>query len=218
MSRNLSLQFFIKLVAVAFTMCVFGCATKAGFKQGAKTAERMNDARNELLAAKSQTEATTTVLNEFGKQEGIDLPTQLEEFGKAIDSMESQFGSARKSVGEVNEQGTKFFQTWENEIALMTNEDIRQRSATRKSNLLESFNKIGANMHNAEEAYAVFMSDLRDVERFLSIDLTHGGIAAISDNIQKTNADSQTLQKQIDAVIAELSRVAPEMPKMPPPK
>ena len=212
MSRKSSLQVFFTLVVIAFTACFAGCATKAGFKQGAKTAARMDDAQTELLAAKSQTEATTTALNDFGKQEGIDLPTQFKEFGKAIDSMESQFGKARKSVAKVNEQGNKFFQEWEQEIALMTNEDLRQRSETRKNNLLGNFNKIGASMQTAEEAYGAFMSDLRDVERFLSIDLTPGGIAEISDTVQKTNADSETLQKQIDAVIAELSRVAAEMP------
>jgi hypothetical protein len=37
------------------------------------------------------------------------------------------------------------------------------------------------------------MSDFRDVERFLFIDLPPGGIAAICNTIQKTNADSQTL-------------------------
>ena len=215
MSRKSSLQVLFTLVVIAFTTYLVGCATKAGFKQGAKTAERMNDAQTELLAAKSQTEATTTALNDFGKQDGIDLPTQFKEFGKAIDSMESEFGRARKSVAKVNEQGNKFFQDWENEIALMTSEDIRQLSETRKTNLLESFNRIDASMQQAEAAYGAFMSDLRDVERFLSIDLTTGGIAAISDTIQKTNADSQTLQKQIEAVIAELSRVAAEMPKMP---
>ena len=212
MSRKSSLKILFALVVIAFAAYFVGCTTTAGFKQGAKAAAKMNDAQNELLAAKSQTEATTTVLNEFGKQEGIGLATQFKEFGKAIDSMESQFGKARKSVEKVNEQGNKFFQEWEQEIALMTNEDLRQRSETRKNNLLESFNKIGASMQTAEEAYGAFMSDLRDVERFLSIDLTPGGIAEISDTVQKTNADSETLQKQIDAVIAELSRVAAEMP------
>ena len=215
MSSKSSLTVFLVLVVIAFTAYFVGCTTKAGFKQGAKTAARMDDAQTELLAAESQTEATTTALNEFGKQEGIDLPTQFKEFGKAIDSMESQFGRARKSVTKVNEQGNKFFLEWDNEIALITNEDIRQRMETRKTNLLGSFSRIDASMQQAEAAYGTFMSDLRDVERFLSIDLTPGGIAAVSDTIQKTNADSATLQKQIEAVIEELARVAPEMPEMP---
>ena len=212
MSRKSSLQVFCTLAIIAFAAYFVGCATMAGFKKGARAAASMNDAQNELLEAKSQTEATTISLNAFNKQDDIDLPTQFKEFRKAIHSMESQFGRARRSVEKANEKGDKFFHEWEQEIALITNEDLRQRSETRKKNLLESFNKIGASMQPAEDAYGIFMSDLRDVERFLSIDLTPEGIAEISDTVQKANADSETLQEKIDAVIAALSRMAAEMP------
>ena len=211
MSRKLNLLVFLSCVAIALTAHLAGCAT-TGHKQGAKTASSMNDAQDELLKTKGQIEATTTILNEFGKQEGIDLPTQYKEFGKAIDSVESQFRKARKRVEKVNEEGTKFFQEWEKEAALITNQDLKDRSEKRKNNLLGSFNKIGASMQPAEETYNAFMSDLRDIEKYLSIDLTPEGLVEISDTIKKANADGSKLQKQIDAVIAELSRVTAEMP------
>jgi hypothetical protein len=189
-----------------------GCTTQPGFKKGAETAAIMSDAQRELRAAKIQTEETTTLLSQLGPRPNVDLPTQLSDFRAAVSRTESQFDAARESMRSVNRQGDAFLQDWANEIALMSNQDLRQRSEARKQNLVQSFSETNDSMDSVEGGYSVFMSDLRDVERFLGVDLTPEGIAELSGTIAQTNADSQRLQGRIDVVISHLARVATELP------
>lgn len=212
MSTKPCLRVFLQFVFFAFSMYLAGCATKTGFKQGARTATLMNDAQRELRAVQTQNETTTSAMNALGKQEGTELPQQFEGFRKSVDLLESRFVAARKRVNQVTMEGDKFFHSWEKEIALITNPELQQRSEARKNSIFANFNRIDETMQGAEDAFAVSMSDLRDVERFLSVDLTPEGISQVADTIQKANTDASTLHIQIDAVIEQLSRVSAELP------
>ncbi len=66
-------------------------------------------------------------------------------------------------------------------------------------------------MQGANESLVPFISDLQDIQRYLGNDLTAQGIAAISDVVKETNTNAETVEKKLDAAIAEIDRVAAEM-------
>lgn len=212
MSRKfISSLVFFTVIAFGMMGYMLGCASTP-HQRAAKTQSDMYSTQIEFLKTKSQIDATMTTLNGLSQPESTDLPKQYKELVKGINGVESQFNKALKGVDKVHKQSQAYFQEWEKEIESIMNPDIKKSSEERRSTLLESYNKISSTIQPAKEVHITFLSDLRDIETFLKVDLTPKGIASISDVISKSQADAITVNERIDAVITELDRVAAEMP------
>lgn len=212
MSRKfISSLVFFTVIAFGVMGFVLGCATTP-HQRAVKAQSDMYSAQTEFLKTKSHIDGTMTTLNGLSQEAGTDLPKQYNELVTGINGIESQFKKALKEVDNVHKESDAYFKEWEKEIASIMNPDIKKRSEERRSTLLESYNKISSTIQPAEEAYIAFLSNLRDIETFLKMDLTPKGIASISDIISKSQADAITVNERIDAVTAELNRVAAEMP------
>lgn len=83
----------------------------------------------------------------------------------------------------------------------MRNEDIRTRSEDRRNEVALRFNRISRQYDVTKTSFEPFMSDMRDVQRFLATDLTVGGLSAIKDVSEKANRDAVPLK----ASMAQLS-------------
>jgi hypothetical protein len=83
----------------------------------------------------------------------------------------------------------------------MQNEDIRNRSEARRIEVAAQFDRISRQYDAASIAFQPYMSDLRDVQKYLSTDLTAGGLAAIKETTAKTTTDAAPLKE----ILARLS-------------
>jgi len=77
----------------------------------------------------------------------------------------------------------------------MHNEDIRIRSEARRNEVAARFARISQQYDDARVAFQPYMSDLRDVQKALSTDLTSGGLSAITEIAAKTTRDAAPLKE-----------------------
>ncbi|MEI9960889.1 MAG: DUF2959 family protein [Limisphaerales bacterium] len=101
---------------------------------------------------------------------------------------------------EMKSQGAAYFANWDVETAQIHSEDIRHRSAARKQEVAANFARISDQYDETKNAFAPFMSDLRDVQKFLSTDLTAGGLAAIKDVAAKATRDAVPLKESMSSL------------------
>jgi len=93
------------------------------------------------------------------------------------------------------------------------NPDIQKRSDERRETLGNTYDKIAENNIGVKEAFRTYVSDINEIERFLSNDLTRDGInsiSTISDNVVE-NGDHlrnelQNLQSAIEEARREMRR------------
>jgi uncharacterized protein YhaN len=164
---------FVYLVIFAFGMTAFmiGCAS-TGPQQALKTTSSMRDTKDELLLTKAQVRATMTSLNSLVGESENDLRTQYAQYSKEVKSTDRQAKKLRDRADKMNAQSGAYFTTWEKNLETIQNPDIRKRSEERRAQAFDSYKKIDTAMQSANEAFDPFLSNLKDIQRYLGNDLT----------------------------------------------
>ena len=73
--------------------------------------------------------------------------------------------------------GAACFAKWDKESAQIQNENIRSRSEARQAEVGGKFSQISQTYEETKLAFQPFMSDLREVQKYLAMDLTAGAVA-----------------------------------------
>jgi hypothetical protein len=177
-----------------------GCATK-GYERGNRAAQDVQTAANRIAALPLQIERTTASLDDLINKPQADLRPQFRQFNANLNEVEStarDIATARRAMGE---RSKEFFAAWDAQLAEINNEDIRARSQARKTEVTQRMDGIKRDYAVAEAAFRPFLSELQDVRKFLSLDLTPGGLAAIKPTVTKANANAA----QLTATITQLT-------------
>jgi hypothetical protein len=179
-----------------------GCASK-GYERGNRTAQDVQNAANRIAALPVQIDRTMASLDDLINKPQADLRPQFRQFNAHLNEVEStarEIATARRSMGE---RSKEFFAEWDAQLALINNEDIRARSQARKTEVTQNMDDIKRNYAEAETAFRPFLTELQDVRKFLSLDLTPGGLAAIKPSVTKAKANAAQLTASITQLTEE---------------
>jgi hypothetical protein len=203
---------------LAFTAAVAilaGCASH-NYDQGSATAAGLKESADKIEAADGQLDATLASLNDLVNNPQSDLRPQYKKYSDNVDGLASLAKHVADSVTAMRENGKEFFAKWNEQLAGIKNEDIRNRSAARQKEVSDELLNVKRSYAEVEIAFQPFMSDLRDVQKYLGTDLTPGGVAAMKDIAPKANATGATLKASVNKLAADfkslglaMSAVAP---------
>lgn len=173
-----------------------GCASK-GYDKGNQTAQNIQTTANRIAALPAQIDKTLASLNDLVNKPQADLRPQFKQFNANVSEVEAaakEIAAARRKMGEKSKE---FFAEWDKQLAQINNEDIKARSEARKKDVADKMEAIKKSYTEAEVAFRPFMGELMDVRKYLSVDLTPGGVAAIKDTVAKANVDAAKLGEKI---------------------
>ena len=89
----------------------------------------------------------------------------------------------------------------------MNSTEIRELADERKVKLQAVFGNIKTFMEPARDQFIAWLADLKDLQKYLSNDLTIGGVDAAKELIAKSKTEGQGVQQTMDKVIAELNTI-----------
>jgi chromosome segregation ATPase len=198
MKRSLQkLQLTAGLTACTAALLLAAGCTSSGYDTGNQTAQNIQTAANRIAALPGQIDKTVASLDELVKKPQADLRPQFKQFTANLNEVESaakDIAAKRRSMGEKSKE---FFAKWDAQLAQITNEDIKARSEARKKEVSDRMEAIKRSYTEAETAFRPFMSELKDVQKYLSVDLTPGGTAAIKNTVTKADEDAAKLNTTI---------------------
>lgn len=192
-----------------------GCAS-SGYDKGNKTAQNIQTAANRIAALPGQIDKTLASLDELVNKPQTDLRPQFKQFNAHLNDVESaakDIGDARRSMGEKSKE---FFAAWDAELALINNEDIKARSQARKTEVTTQLDNIKRSYTEAEVAFRPLMSELQDIKKYLSVDLTPAGIAAIQPTVAKAKMNAAGLTGKISQLAADFKALGLAMSSVTP--
>jgi outer membrane murein-binding lipoprotein Lpp len=194
----------ISLVAIVTTAGILaGCSSPTGYQKGARAATAINAAADDITQTSAQVERTIVALNDLVKRPQPDLRPQFRTFTAAVDNLDSIARRVSNQADNMRSRGAAYFDQWSQDLATIQNEDIRSRSQARQKEVAARFQAVAANYDQAKAGLQPFLSDLRDVQRFLATDLTPGGIGAVEKFAAKANDDAVPLRKSLDSLADE---------------
>jgi hypothetical protein len=166
-----------------------GCASD-NYKESAHTAVELNQSSGMITRGNRLIDESLADLNDLVSNPNADLRQQYKRFDHSVIELGESARDLASEAGEMKAQGADYFAKWDKESAQIQNEDIRNRSETRRSEVALRFDRMSEQYAEAKMAFRPFLSDLRDVQKFLSTDLTAGGLAAIKDTAAKATKDA----------------------------
>ncbi len=178
-----------------------------GYKLADKTGASIAEFRDEILNVKKEVDAAMVALDKVVASAASDPRAAYKEFAKSVPRVDDAAKKAKKRAEDMKERGQAYFKDWEKEMAAVSNPDVRKLAEERKAKLQSTFDSIRTFMEPARDQFNTWLADLKDLEKYLSNDLTIGGIDAAKELIAKARTEGQGVQQTLDKVIAELNTI-----------
>ena len=206
-TKKLILNLFTFAAAVVLAT---GCAS-TGNDKAASTSKSLTKSSHMIVKANMLIDQTLAKLNDLVSNPSPDMRKQFEAFNSSVNDLGSKDLAVACQAKEMKAKGAEYFENWDKETAQIRNEKIRNRSEARQHEVAASFARISQQYDETRTAFQPFMSDLRDVQKFLGTDLTAGGLAAIKDVAAKATREAAPLKKSIGKLADEFKSMGLSM-------
>ncbi|RQW89542.1 MAG: hypothetical protein EHM79_03085 [Geobacter sp.] len=200
--------FFTALLLGAFT-CLTGCAT-TGIDRATKTTDSMQAVEEDYLKASEQIDVTRVSLENLIKPQQPDLRKSYDEYADNVEKMEKLGKQLDRHSEKMRARGNVYFTEWENSY---TNPEIRELSERRRIEMREVYAKIPEASIGVRGSLKSYLTDIKEIQRYLSYDLTPAGIEAIRPIAQRAVIDGDSVKEAIKPVLAAIDLVKAEMPQ-----
>jgi DNA anti-recombination protein RmuC len=202
--RTLMITAFCSL-AITFVVSRAGAAADT-FKQSAELKRKTAKTSKDIDKYVSQLDKTEQVLSAVGQAEGKELKKRYESFSREVKELEEDQKHAISDIDQMKAAGGAYFSSWDASITQMSNPDLKQASAERRSKVMKDHQELSATLSDLGSQLQPFMSNLQDLRSFLGADLSPANVAKAGDMIQKSQADAQALKGTIAGVQTTLKQ------------
>lgn len=174
-----------------------GCATR-GYEKAQATSDAITSATREVELAWAQVSETTNTLQALTTTPPGELQPAFEQYRKSIRALEKTVENLRKETSAMEQRGQSYFDTWNVRLGEILNEDIRARSAERQREVTNQFTEIQRRYQNAREKFEPLMSNLRDIQAALGIDLTPAGVESARRFINRIDVAANDARRALE--------------------
>jgi hypothetical protein len=199
--------FTLATLGVAGLLLAGASANAAGYKLADKVGTDIAEFRDEIVDVKKAVDATMVALDKIVAQATTDPRKAFKAFDSSVPKIDDAAAKARKRSDDMKARGKQYFDKWEKDIASVSDPEIRKLAEERKAKLQATFGNIRTTMEPARDQFNAWLAPLKDLQKYLSQDLTISGIDAAKDLIAKSKSGGVEVQQTLDKVIAELNTV-----------
>lgn len=198
----------LPLLAALALAAVPNAARAQGYKLADKVGASIAEFRDEIVQVKKESDAALAALDKIVAEATVDPRKAYKEFEKCVPKVDSAAAKARKRAEDMKKEGKTYFDKWEKDLAAVKDPDIRKLAEERKTQLQATFSNIKGFMEPARDQFAPWLSNLKDLQKYLGQDLSIGGIDAAKGQIGKARTEGRAVQETLEKVVGELNSIA----------
>lgn len=172
-----------------------------------KLAASIRDARGETIHTADQLKITLDVLTGLTKQTKGDLRPAFNAFTAEIPKTEAAAASTRARVQLMGGDGQKYFADWQQTISGVANESLRKKAQKRFDAAKKSYDKVGVALKDTGEKFSPFLSDLTDIQKVLSTDVTAAGVKSLKSTVSDANWRHKGVKWAVDSALSEMKKM-----------
>ncbi|OGU00223.1 MAG: hypothetical protein A2079_00360 [Geobacteraceae bacterium GWC2_48_7] len=187
-----------------------GCAT-TGTKLATKTTNTMQTVETDYRQAALQIDATRASLEDLMNPGQTDMQTAFKAYTRNVEKMESIGKQLDNHSQKMTARGNDYFAEWEKQGSTYTNPQIRELSEQRRMELRDVYLKVPEASIGVRGNMNAYLADIRDIQKYLSNDLTPQGVQAIKPIAERAVKDGENLRESVRPVLAAIERAKTEM-------
>lgn len=204
---SLTLSAAIILGTAAF---LGGCAT-TGMDRSVSTTNSIREVDSEIRRMITQIDATGSSLDALVMADKPDLKKNFDAYTDQVAKLDHEGERTIKRMDEMKSRSKEYFAEWETQGDTFTNPQIRELSEERRTRLATIYAQVPAAGVGIKGAYLAYLTDLKEIQMFLSNDLTPRGIEAIDPVAKKTVQDREALKASFEPVLSALDDIKVEL-------
>ncbi len=198
---------FFPLVLLGAITCLTGCAT-TGMDRATKTTNSMQTVEGDYRQASAQIDATSASLEDLIKPDQTDMKKAYDAYAENAVKMEKSGKQLEMHSEKMRARGNEYFAEWESSY---TNPEIRELSERRRIEMREVFAKIPEASIGVKGALKSYLTDIREIQMYLSNDLSPQGIEAIKPIARRAIMDGDSLRETVKPVLSAIDSAKAEM-------
>lgn len=207
--RNHTRVLFAILMTGA-AVCLSGCAT-TGMDRSVKTSNSIQEFDDEIGKLVVQLDATAASLDTLLVPGQPEVKKSFDSYTDNVVMLEKEGNRVLRRMEEMKSQSKEYFAEWEKQGSAYSNPRIRELSEERRLKLAETYARVPAAGAGIKVSYLAYLSDLKEIQKYLSNDLTPQGVASITPVAQNTTPDLEALKASLQPVIAALEEIKAEL-------
>jgi hypothetical protein len=207
--RSYSVAIFAMIVLSTVSF-LGGCAT-TGMDRSVKTSSSIREVDREIRKMIVQIDVTAASLDSLVAPGQTALKKPFDKYSDNLEKFDKEGNKVLKRLEEMKARSNKYFAEWEKEGDAFTNPEIRALSAERRVKLAEIYARVPAAGYGVKGNYHAYLTDLKEIQKFLSTDLTPKGIESITPVVKKSIQDQDALKQSLQPVIAALDEIKAEL-------
>lgn len=182
-----------------------------GYSRGEDASKGMDKTSSEVEAIVTQTDLTLSSLSNLVYNPAPDLVPQYKNFQGANKKLSSLSGSVDKKAAEMKERADAYFAEWDKGMTNITNAGLRKTSEERRAEVSNAFEGVAQSLKKSKDSFDPFLSDLKDIQQVLNLDLTQGGLESVKSTTKKALAHGEDLRSALQDAAKDIRDLAAKM-------
>ncbi len=191
-----------------------GCATTGGRQapEVTRAMTSMRTTREELAKVRGQIDEVLDAMDQLGSASAGSLPWVYKVFTDQVSQTVRQSGTARRCTSRMLTQWGQYLAGWEGEIDRLSTPELRAGAAERRRTVLQNYERLCEAVGAMDRAYPPFLTQLRDIQKSLSLDLTPPGVRVAQPAFEDAHKSGAELKQAITAFLAQIDQVTAVSP------
>lgn len=201
------------LLSLGIALFVAACANMPGANDSSPVEEvgsNMEQVDADLRDAKMQVDTVDTSIDTLLSADGS-LNPAFERYARNVEEMERVGKELEQHVDAMRSQGFDYFAEWREQTTEVSNPDVVDISESRHEESRAAFTELTRSGVDVKRTLQTYISDLRDIETYLSNDLTPAGVKAIEPVAEQARKDGEALQQAIEPMLGALNKARSTM-------
>jgi hypothetical protein len=210
MKRTNQAVTLLSLALVVGAACLAGCSS-TGIQRSEKATTTMRTIDNDIKLIVVQLDATGASMDELTRPGQSDVKKAFVSCTENVSKIEKMEKGFAIHADEMKDRGKDYFDEWKKEGDKYNNPQIRELSEQRRAQLGEIYSQIAENSIGVKGPFKAYVSDVKEIQIYVSNDLTSKGIESIAPITRKAVDDGEKLKSAIRNLQAAIEKARAEM-------
>jgi hypothetical protein len=178
-----------------------GCGSSAkteGQRRVGELSDELADLARQLQESRAELVAAVVDHDVLVGLRDPDLIARYRSFERHLSACESRQGRLRRQAGEVGEAAARYFGHWEEELAVIDSDDLRDQSAKRLRKTRREYEDLQVEVDGVIERFAPLLATLRDHATYLGVDLNAQSLESLRGELATMQGATQQLYRAVD--------------------
>lgn len=200
----------LAVVFMALTITAAGCSS-TGMTRSEDVQSSLETVDNDIELIVEQLDAIGTSLDELTMPGQENVKSAFDVYSSNVSEIKKMEKDFEDHADEMTSNGKTYFEEWDNKGNQYDNPEIQRSSDERRAALGEIYDKIAENNIGVKEAFRTYVSDVNQIQAYMSNDLTTKGITSISSLADKTVRNGTHMKIELEKLQSAIEDARAEM-------